>query len=108
MKTKALYAGSFDPLTLGHLDIIERASTMFDKLVVGVIMNPQKKSLFTLDEREKVVYEIMNAIDYLRKTKIGGLMVIEREISLNDYIQKSKNLSAEISSELFVKSKSTL
>ena len=56
----------------------------------------------TLDEREKVVYEIMNAIDYLRKTKIGGLMVIEREISLNDYIQKSKNLSAEISSELLI------
>jgi len=56
----------------------------------------------TLDEREKVVYEIMNAIDYLRKTKIGGLMVIEREISLNDYIQKSKNLSAEISAELLI------
>jgi len=56
----------------------------------------------TLDEREKVVYEIMNAIDYLRKSKIGGLMVIEREISLNDYISKSKNLSAEISSELLI------
>ena len=61
----------------------------------------RRRSL-TLDEREKVVYEIMNAIDYLRKTKIGGLMVIEREISLNDYIQKSKNLSAEISSELLI------
>ena len=56
----------------------------------------------TLDEREKVVYEIMNSIDYLRKAKIGGLIVIEREISLNDYIQKSKNLSAEISSELLI------
>ena len=56
----------------------------------------------TLDEREKVVYAIMNAIDYLRKAKIGGLIVIEREISLNDYIQKSKNISAEISSELLI------
>ena len=56
----------------------------------------------TLDEREKVVYEIMNSIDYLRKARIGGLIVIEREISLNDYIQKSKNLSAEISSELLI------
>lgn len=56
----------------------------------------------TLDEREKVVYEIINAIDYLRKAKIGGLIVIEREISLNEYIQKSKNLSAEISSELLI------
>jgi len=56
----------------------------------------------TLDEREKVVYEIMNAIDYLKKARIGGLIVIEREISLNEYIQKSKNLSAEISSELLI------
>ena len=56
----------------------------------------------TLDEREKVVYEIMNSIDYMRKARIGGLIVIEREISLNDYIQKSKNLSAEISSELLI------
>lgn len=56
----------------------------------------------TLDEREKMVYEIMNSIDYLRKSRIGGLIVIEREISLNDYIEKSKNLSAEISSELLI------
>jgi len=56
----------------------------------------------TLDEREKVVYEIMNAIDYLKKARIGGLIVIEREISLGEYIQKSKNLSAEISSELLI------
>ena len=56
----------------------------------------------TLDEREKVVYEIMNAIDYMRKAKIGGLMVIEREISLGEYIEKSKALDADISSELLV------
>ena len=56
----------------------------------------------TLDEREKVVYEIMNSIDYLRKSRIGGLIVIEREISLNDYIQKSKILCADISSELLI------
>lgn len=56
----------------------------------------------TLDEREKVVYEMMNAIDYMRKTKIGGLIVIEREISLNDYIEKSKTIDADISSELLI------
>ena len=56
----------------------------------------------TLDEREKVVYEIMNAIDYMRKVKMGGLMVVEREISLGDYIEKSKNIDAEISSDLIV------
>lgn len=56
----------------------------------------------TLDEREKVVYEIMNAVDYMRKSKIGSLIVIEREISLNDYIEKSKVLDAEISSDLLI------
>ena len=55
-----------------------------------------------MDEREKVVYEIMNAIDYLRKAKIGGLIVIERELSLNDYVEKSKTLDADISAELLI------
>ena len=56
----------------------------------------------TLDEREKVVYEIMNSIDYMRKSKIGGLIVIEREISLNEYIEKSKILDADISADLLI------
>lgn len=56
----------------------------------------------TMDEREKVVYEIMNAIDYMRKSRIGGLIVIEREISLNDYVTKSKTLYADISSDLLI------
>ena len=43
MKTKALYAGSFDPLTLGHLDIIERAAKIFDEVTVGVVVNLAKK-----------------------------------------------------------------
>ena len=59
-----------------------------------------KHRSLTLDEREKVVYEIMNAIEYMRKSRIGGLMVIEREISLNDYIEKSKTIDADISSDL--------
>ena len=61
-----------------------------------------KHRMLTMDEREKVVYELMNAIDYMRKGKIGGLIVIEREISLNDYIEKSKTLAADISSDLLI------
>lgn len=61
-----------------------------------------KHCSLTMDEREKVVYEIMNAIDYMRKAKIGGLIAIEREISLNDYVAKSKTLYADISSELLI------
>ena len=56
----------------------------------------------TMDEREKLVYEVMNSIDYMRKARIGGLIVIEREISLNDYVSKSKALYADISSELLI------
>ena len=56
----------------------------------------------SLDEREKLVYEIMNAVDYLRKSRIGALLVIERDISLNEYIGRSKPLYADISSDLLV------
>ena len=47
MSNKALYSGYFDPMTNGHLDIIERSSKMFDELIVGVIVNPNKNALFT-------------------------------------------------------------
>lgn len=56
----------------------------------------------TVDEREKVVYEIVSALDYLRKNKIGALITIERDNSLNDYIEKSKKLYADISSDLLI------
>ena len=55
MKQKAIYTGSFDPLTNGHMDIITRASKLYDKLVIGVIFNPSKKSMFTLEEREEMI-----------------------------------------------------
>ena len=61
-----------------------------------------RHKVLTLDEREKVVFEIMKSIEYFKKNRIGALIVIEREITLNEYIQKSKNLSAEISSELLI------
>ena len=51
---KAIYPGSFDPLTLGHLDIIERSARIVDELVVGVLNNSAKNSLFSLDERVSI------------------------------------------------------
>ena len=59
-----------------------------------------RHKMLTVDQREKIVYEIISAIDSLRKTRTGALIIIERDNSLNDYIQKSKKLYAEISSEL--------
>ena len=61
-----------------------------------------RHKILTLDEREKLVYEIMNAVDYLRQARIGALIVIERDISLNEYIQRSKAIYADISSELLI------
>jgi pantetheine-phosphate adenylyltransferase len=52
----AIYPGSFDPMTRGHLDVIERAAAIFDRVVVAVVVNPQKREpLFTLDEREGMI-----------------------------------------------------
>ena len=59
-----------------------------------------KHRVLTMDEREKMIYEIMNSIEYLRKSRIGALIVIERDVSLNDYIERSKGIYADISSEL--------
>lgn len=55
--TTALYPGSFDPVTLGHLDVIERAVGVFERLVVGVLVNPKKMPLLPLDEREEAIRE---------------------------------------------------
>ena len=54
---KAIYTGSFDPVTLGHMDIIRRAADTFDELVVGVLNNKEKKPLFSVEERVKILQE---------------------------------------------------
>ena len=61
-----------------------------------------RHKILTVDEREKLVYEISQAIEYLRKNRIGALIVLERDNSLNDYINKSKKLYADISSDLLI------
>ena len=61
-----------------------------------------RHKLLTIDEREKVVYEIVNAMEALKKDRIGALMVIERDNSLTEYIEKSKKIYADISSDLLI------
>lgn len=61
-----------------------------------------RHKVLTIDERERIVYEIVSTMDALRKTRTGALIVIERDNSLNDYIQKSKKIYADISSELLM------
>ena len=74
MGKKALYTGSFDPLTYGHLDMIQRAAKMFDELVVGVIANPAKKPLFTVEEREAMIRDVVGDIPNVRVDHFTGLL----------------------------------
>lgn len=72
---KAIYPGSFDPLTLGHLDIIERSARIVDKLVVGVLNNSAKNSLFSLDERVSMIKEMTDSMPNVTVTSFNGLLV---------------------------------
>lgn len=74
MGKRALYTGSFDPLTYGHLDMIQRAAKMFDELVVGVIANPAKKPLFTVEEREKMIRDVVGDIPNVKVDHFTGLL----------------------------------
>jgi pantetheine-phosphate adenylyltransferase len=60
--TTALYPGSFDPITLGHLDVIERAAGVFDRVVVGVLVNPKKSPLLPLDQRMAAIREAADEV----------------------------------------------
>lgn len=74
MKTKALYTGSFDPLTNGHLNIIERASKLYDQLTIGIIVNPSKKSTFSLEERKCMIGEALKHLDNVKVDFFSGLL----------------------------------
>lgn len=72
---RAVYPGSFDPVTLGHLDIIERSSTMVDELIVGVLNNSAKNSLFSVDERVNMLKDVTAHLGNVRVVSFGGLLV---------------------------------
>ncbi len=71
----ALYTGSFDPVTFGHLDIIRRASRMFDTVIVAVMCNSAKTPLFTLDERVKMIKEAVKDLDNVIIESFDGLLI---------------------------------
>lgn len=71
----AVYTGSFDPLTLGHLNVIERASRLVDRLVVGIGVNVGKQPMFTLDERVELVRQVTARFDNVEVRSFSGLAV---------------------------------
>ena len=106
-----------DYLNLTTVGLLLEYVIMWGPLALIIIFQPEIRNILehlgrqqiltrhrvlTMDEREKMVYEIMNAIEYLRKSRIGALIVIERDISLRDYIERSKGIYADISSELLI------
>lgn len=71
----AVYPGSFDPITNGHLDVIERVRKLFDKLIVAVLKNPQKNPLFSIAEREEMIREVVKDFSNVEVAVFDGLLV---------------------------------
>lgn len=76
----AIYPGSFDPITYGHLDIIQRGLKIFDKIVVAVLVNSSKVPLFTIEERKQMIREATKEISQVEVDSFQGLLV--------DYVHK--------------------
>jgi pantetheine-phosphate adenylyltransferase len=79
-KRIAIYPGSFDPVTNGHIDVIKRAIQLFDRVIVAVIENPSKKALFSVDERMEMLRAITKGLSGVVVSHFDGLLV--------DYVKK--------------------
>ncbi len=75
MSLTALCPGTFDPVTYGHLDVIERAAGLFDRVVVAVVENPSKEPLFTLEERRTMLKESLADLENVEVDSFSGLLV---------------------------------
>ncbi len=72
---RAIYAGSFDPITNGHLDVLERAAHVFDEIIIAVAHNSEKRGLFSPDERVALITEAVASMQNVRVTHFAGLLV---------------------------------
>jgi len=73
--SRVIYPGTFDPITNGHLDLIERAADMFDEVIIAVAASPSKNTMFTLDERVHFAQEVTKHLDNVTSKGFSGLMV---------------------------------
>src|SRR5699024_3149377 len=74
MSTRGIYPGTFDPITNGHLDLITRAASLFDEVIVGVASSSSKHPMFDLDERVALIVEITQTLDNVRVVGFSGLL----------------------------------
>ena len=75
MERTAVYPGSFDPITNGHIDIVERGLKIFDKIIVAILRNPEKETLFTVEERKKMIEISLNRDSNVEVDIFDGLLV---------------------------------
>ena len=75
MDTRAVYPGSFDPVTNGHIDLIQRSAALFDMVVVAILRNADKTPLFTVEERMEMLLEAIHGIENVSVTSFEGLLV---------------------------------
>jgi pantetheine-phosphate adenylyltransferase len=80
MPTLAVYPGSFDPLTNGHVDIISRGARLFDRIIVAILVNAEKAPLFTMDERVQIMRRVFGGLPNVEVDTFEGLLV--------DYVER--------------------
>jgi len=113
MKRIAVYPGTFDPVTNGHLDLVERSLRMFDKVIVAIAANPKKEPLFSLDERlamfraavrgrKNVLIEGFDCllVDYMKEKKAVGLVRGLRAVSDFEYEMQMALMNRRLDSEI--------
>lgn len=97
----AIYPGSFDPLTMGHVDVIERAASIFDRLIVAVVVNPQKREpLFTLEERKQMIAESTKHLGNVDVADFRGLLAAYVKVRDVDVIVKGLRVVSDFESEM--------
>lgn len=93
MKTTALFPGSFDPFTAGHLNILKRALTMFDEVVVAVGVNQDKRGLFSTEQRLAIIHDTIGQLQGVTVTNYDGLTIdICRKLGIRHIVRGVRNM----------------
>jgi pantetheine-phosphate adenylyltransferase len=96
----AIYPGSFDPITLGHLDIIERGCRLFDRTIVAVLRNPSKSPLFTVEERLALIRQSIEHLNNVEVDAFGGLTVEYAKLKNASVIIRGLRVLSDFEKEL--------